>query len=641
MNNMGFIVGCNYIPSYAGVTMWSDWRPDTIDHDLKTLSEEGLKVLRILPLWPAFQPVASLYTLFGRFGEFSFDEEPLPDSEAGRAGISCELISRFETFLSIAEKYDIKLIVALINGWMSGRVFVPDALKGRNLLTDPMSIMWQTRFARYFVKHFKHSPAIIAWEPGNECNCLQEVPDRESAWVWMSAMVNAVRSVDTTRPVISGMHSLKPVGKWTIQDQAELADILTVHPYPIYTPCCGQDPANTIRTLLHATAESLFYMGIGNTQCLVEETNTLAPMVSDDSVAADYARVNLFSVWANGCEGLLWWSAKDLHDLKKAPYDWYASEHKLGIFRTDGTAKPVLKELAKFSHFLDGFAERHLAKRVTEGVCILSNNQDHWRIAYSSLVLSKQAGFDMEFQYADQPVKDAPLYLLPCITGDWVISRRRFLSLMENIAEGATLYISHNGGFVPLFEDLTGLKVKTRELRGKTDNINLRKHPNSHLHVSGEYFRLNIGTVNAEVLASESDGNPWFTCASYGRGKVYFLNYPIEVMLSGYPGAFHAKDANPYWMIYKQISEETTLKSRIVTKRNPMLGVTEHPCADGSRIAVIINYSPEVVKEALSISAGWMIESTIYGRPVSAENGLYTAFVEANDALLVRAARVT
>jgi hypothetical protein len=88
-----------------------------------------------------------------------------------------------------------------------------------------------------------------------------ETPSRQAAWTWTAAITNTIRAEDNSRPVFSGMHSLLPDrhAAWTMQDQSELADLLTTHPYPYFTPYCDQDPANTIRTILHSTAESRFW----------------------------------------------------------------------------------------------------------------------------------------------------------------------------------------------------------------------------------------------------------------------------------------------------------------------------------------------------------------------------------------------
>ncbi|MBN2390790.1 MAG: cellulase family glycosylhydrolase [Anaerolineae bacterium] len=621
-----FLVGTNYWASHAGTAMWRDWQADVVERDFRTLAEEGLQVLRVFPLWPDFQPITQLYGGTGRPVEIRHGEEPLPETEAGQAGVSIEAIQRFEEFMRLAAKHNLKLIVGLITGWMSGRLFVPPALEGRNVLTDPVALLWEMRLVRYFVRYFKDNPAIAAWDLGNECNCMAPVPHHEAAWTWTATIVNAIRAVDPERPIISGMHSLTPTGDWRMQDQGELTDVLTTHPYPVFTPYCNQDPVNTIRTQLHATAESLFYAELGGKPCFAEELGTLGPMVASDAVAADFIRAGLFSLWAHDLRGLLWWCASDQTALTHAPYDWHAMERELGLLRSDGTPKPVIKELGKFRALVDGLPQP-LPPRVKEAVCILSDAQDQWGVAYSTFILAKQAGFDLEFQYETQPLKDAGLYLLPCISGHRVIHRRRYMKLMARVAEGATLYISYAGGFMSQFEELTGLRVLTR-FRGMRETA--FAWVDTDFTLGGDY-KLTLESVRAEVLGVETDGNPAFTRAPYGKGWVYFLGFPLEMALTTTPGAFHTPEAQPFWKLYRAIAQPF-MQKRAIVKHHPMLGVTEHPLDTLRRVVVVINYSPEPVETTLDLAPGWTLGPVWYGVPTRASGSTVEISLPQNDA---------
>ena len=632
MESGTFAVGTNYWASHAGTAMWSDWRPDVVERDLQALAEAGLQILRVFLLWPDFQPLTQLYTGEGQPAEIRNGEDPFPDTAAGRAGVSAEAVRRFREFTDIADRHGLKLIVGLVTGWMSGRLFVPPALEGRNVLTDPVALMWEVRLVQFIVRHFLDDPAILAWDLGNECNVMAPVPGHEAAWTWTATIVNSIRAVDPQRPIISGMHSLSPQGKWTMQDQGELTDLLTTHPYPVFTPHCNQDPVNTIRTQLHATSESLFYADLGHKPCFAEELGTLGPMVCSEEIAAQFIRAGLFSLWAHDLRGLLWWCAADQTQLPHAPYDWYAMERELGLLRVDGTPKPVLGELGRFARFISGLPLSALPQRVKEGVCILSDAQDQWGVAYSAFVLAKQAGFDLEYQYEAQPLKPAQLYLLPCITGHQVVNRRNYLELMARVADGATLYISYDGGFLSHFEELTGLKVLTRSRRAQPVEVAFDGiEPGLRLPLSSSY-QLALATLRGQVLGSEGGGNPALTCAPYGKGHVYFLGFPLESMLAATPGAFHAAQAPSYWKLYRRIAEPY-LAERVVRKAHPMLGITEHPLAPDRRCVVLINYSPEAVTAELQLAAGWAIGESWYGAlPQTSAAAICT--VNANDAIV-------
>jgi endo-1,4-beta-mannosidase len=233
----GFVLGCNYWASHAGTAMWRDWRPEVIDADFARLTAHGLTWVRLFPLWPDFQPIHQLRGGAGRPVEMRFGEDPLPDDALGQAGVSAAMLARFDALCSLAEKHRLRLLVGLVTGWMSGRLFVPPALEGRDPITDPVSLAWQIRLVRALVRHAQHHAAIAAWDLGNECNCMGSPSSREAAFAWTAAVAHTIRAADPSRPIVSGMHSLgTPVGSvtnpWCIDDQADLTDILTTHPYP-------------------------------------------------------------------------------------------------------------------------------------------------------------------------------------------------------------------------------------------------------------------------------------------------------------------------------------------------------------------------------------------------------------------------
>jgi len=637
-NSGHFIIGCNYWASHAGTSMWRDWRPEVVDRDLAELAKGGIKTLRVFPLWPDFQPLHALRNWCGHFKEYSFGQEPLTDDEAGRAGVDSEMIRRFDAFLSLARKHNLSVIVSLINGWMSGKLFVPPALENKNLITDPMAVSWEIRFVRYFVTRFRECNVIQAWEAGNECNCLAPA-DRNQAYLWSASITNAIRASDSSRPVFSGMHGLlpNPTFNWTIQDQAEVNDVMTVHPYPLFTPYCDQDPINTIRTSLHATAEARMYTDIGGKPVIAEEMGTLGPMFADEQTAGAFLRTNLFSLWANECPGLLWWCGFDQIHLKHPPYDWEAMECELGLLRNDYTPKAFFEEFGKFRRFLESFPVNPLPRRITDAVCVLSDNQDQWATAYSSFVLAKQAGIDIEFQYQNQPLKEAPIYLVPSISGTSPYRKRRWAELLNRVQNGATLYVSINDGFIAEFEAVTGLKVQTRQRRPQPSVIHMDGlDPKMTLTLSGP-LKFTFKNIHAQILGRETDSNPAFTCATYGKGKVFLLALPLETETAKIPGIFQNSD-QPLWKIYRTVADSVA-SNRVIRKLTPNVCVTEHPVDSSKRVIVAINHTPEKISFEFTVQPGWKVEKDLHGEKPVHRIDLWACSIPANSAAVFEISR--
>jgi hypothetical protein len=610
-----FVVGCNYWASHAGTGMWSDWRPEVVDKDFQQLSENGITVIRIFPLWPDFQPIVQLYGAKGTEKGIAFADGPLPPTGAGADGMSEAALEKFQVAADLAEKHHIKMIVGLINGWMSGQLFVPPALQGKNVLTDATALNWEHKFVKTFVHRFKSHPAIVGWDLGNECNVMGNVDDFNQAYVWSALLSGAIKSEDTTRPVVSGMHSLSPAdgASWRIKDQAETTDLLTTHPYPIWTRYAGLDPINTMRALLHSAAETRMYADIGGKPCLIEETGTMGPMIADDAVAAAFARTLLFSGWANDCHGVLWWCAFDQDRLNHTPYSWVAAERNLGLIRDDRSAKPVLSEFKNFNDFLQQLPFKTLPPRKTEAVCVLTEGQDNWAAAYGSFILAKQAGFDLEFQKAGQTLKDAPVYLVPSIGGGGGanINRADWLNLLEKVKQGASLYVSIEGGFVSPLVEPFGLDIVVNSIRnGPASFISTNLGGNLTFNLPAPWKTV-IRPKRATVLATEADGNPIFTETSYGNGKLYLLSLPLETDLAKTPEAFNPSQPG-YYRIYREIAQ-APINRRVLTQSNPYIAATEHSLSSHEKVIVLVNYNPVAVDSTFQLKPGWMVSRSLHG----------------------------
>lgn len=579
-----FTLGCNYWASHAGTAMWRDWRPEVVDADLARLAAAGLTVLRVFPLWSDFQPVIALQGGGGPLRELAFASGPLPDDAVGQAGVDPVMLERFAAFAEMAQRHGLGLIVGLITGWMSGELYVPPALIGRNVHTDPLALQCQARFVRCFVQRFRTTPAVHAWDLGNECNCMANPGSRAGAWAWTALITGAIRSADASRPIVSGMHSLLPSpersGGWTIQDQAELCDILTTHPYPLWTQHASQDPLDSIRTTMHATAETRMYGDIGGRTAFAEEIGTMGPMMGHWQHAANFVRTNLFSLWANDCRGFLWWCAFDQTRLPNTPYDWVAVERELGLFTEDGVAKPMAGEMTAFRDFLKSLPFTALPERRVDAVCILSRGQDQWAAAYSAWILAAQAKLSLRFVWADQPLPSAQRYVLPSIQGVEVICRRRWLALLERVQAGAELYVSLGDGVLAPFTEVFGVEVRSRSVRRSPTTCTLAGLQLTATHGLDLKLEAMPGTT---VLAAATDGSAMITSRAYGAGKVTLCAFPVETQLTATPGGFHAPEAQPYHIIYRHVFSAPT---RPIDSTSAALAITYH----GDHYAVLVNH---------------------------------------------------
>jgi len=618
-----FTTGCNYWASHAGMYMWRNWDGAQVARDLTALKASGVDTLRVFPLWPDFQPLTPLLTGGGAFREMAQADGPL----ANEAGVDEEMMRRFRFLCDTASKYDIKLVVGLVTGWMSGRFFAPPALERMNAITDPESVMWQVRFVRHFVRTMKDHPSIAAWDLGNECNCMAWTDRAAAAWTWMNAIAGAIRAEDMSRPVVSGMHSCPTViGKpWNLRHQGELTDVLTTHPYPMFTPDCAKEDFDTMRNACHPTAESLLYAGLSGKPCFIEEAGDLGRGTASSARAAGTLRAGLFTAWASGLHGYVWWCGFDQGHLRFAPYVWKAMERELGLLTADFTPKPTAVVLRDFRAFLKALPFGRLPPRRVDAVCLVSELEDGWPAAFGAYLLARQAGIDIAFAGAERPNwPEAKLYFLPSGKAVDPYTYDVWDRLLKKAAAGSTVVISK--GNETRYSGLlkaTGNRLET--FKRQPSNFTFAFSEGQKIR-GADTTTTRITAVDAKVLAQTSDGEPVVTVKACGKGKVVYVNFPLEINSIEATDCFTGADLNPRHLVYRAAAREAGITRRVSCDM-PTVGLTEHPLADGRTVVVAVNYEPKPVKTSLVVSGD---VTDVWRGKVSDR----TAEIPANDAVV-------
>lgn len=583
---MEFLLGCNYWASNAGTDMWANWDEKIVENDLRRLKESKMNTLRVFINWRDFQPVKTLYGPGSSIKGYVMEDLSAPTNPWY---LDETMLERFDVFCNLCEKYDLQLIVGLVTGWMSGRFFAPTALEGKNTFTDPVCVSFQIKLVTGIVSRFKNKKAIFAWNLGNECNGMAPCDSSATAYNWSMLISNTIRANDPSRPVISGMHGIKVENAtWLIKDQAEATDVLTTHPYAYFVPHCMNDPINSIRTLMHGTAETLLYNHVGNKPCLVEELGTLSNALCSDEISAQFMSVNLFSNWANCSPGLLWWCAYEQSHLSAPPYSWTMLERELGMFDKNFKPKKYLEKMTEFANWLKETNVKQEEPIRDIGI-ILTHNQDQWGIGYMSYVMLKQAGLEPMFIAPDTEIPDFKAYVMPSCHGQGPLFKEYYFQLKEKVEKGATLYVSNFDGFFTEAEEFFGhitLGVEKKSSIEGTFTIEDNEIPYSYCQ------RRILKATRACVLAEDSLGNPLLTKNKYGLGEVYYLNFSMEDIMLNESYTFDKGRHMLFKYIFKDI-----IRDKKVCTNNPKAIVTQ-----SNNLATVINFSGEEINPEITLN---------------------------------------
>lgn len=584
-----FFTGINYWGSKDAIHMWSRFDEASIEEDMKQLQGAGITHLRIFPLWPVFQPLKGYYNSGDHIYEYGFEEGHLPDTEAGKAGVSDEACQRLEKFCALAEKYNMKLIVGLITGQMSFGVFVPPALEGKCPITDPDAMIWELRFVKYMVKRLKHQPSIVAWDLGNEVNALggRNVTP-EKFHIWCSMIADAIRVCDSERPVISGLGSVGNIAQGLANYKAigEICDINTIHPYQIFYT--ESDPLCSMKPLMDLAFGCRLSEGISGIPTFVQEYGSIGYLNCSYESEADFYRASLLSCLAHDCHGAMWWCAFDQGEMDYMPYSWNNIGSEYGFFDKKMQPKPIVRENLRFCELLRKLPKEGLPKSKRHGVVLVprDDGSTNLEVLRASFMLAQKAGFNVDFTYALDPIPDAPLYILPSLDGHKAISKSRLKELLKKVEEGAVLYLSLGKALFRQMPELAGVDFASRRLEEKETVLSFH---GEKLPVKTDAV-FEIESVRAEVLAKDSEDTPVFFRNRYGKGAIYLFTIPLEKYLAKRQGAFYQKDMPRYDQIYREVAIAAGVKG-MVESDSPFVCFTEHYGENGEIYVFAINYS--------------------------------------------------
>lgn len=592
-----FFTGINYWSSESAINMWENFNPESIEKDFKILCDAGITHLRVFPLWSVFQPLKALYGPSDVY-EYGFGEESLPDTEAGHAGVSEEACEKFEKFCALAQKYDLKLIVALITGHMSFRTYTPPAFEGKALLSDPAVMRWQLRFVKYFCSRFKKCAAIVGWDLGNEVINMPGAEDADTFYVWCSAIADAIKMCDDKRPVISGLNqSGIEKDASNLKDIGEICDIHTMHPYNIFRT--ASDPLCTMKPIIDLAFLCNLSEDVSGLPTFIQEFGSIGYMNCSYKTESEFYRACLLTSLAHGCHGVMWWCAFDQGHLEYAPYRWNTIGSDYGFFDKNLNPKPIVDENLRFKERLNLIKNKKLPPHIKEA-CVLVPRDDGGitlDTLRASYMLAKQANFDVKFVYVNDKIPDFQLYIFPSISSNKPITLAALKCVLDKVRDGATLFISADTGLIRNIPEITGVDIAYREAVNEERTVFFK---GKQLPIKTE-FLYKIENSRSEVIAKDENGEGVFFRNKFGSGTVYFLTLPLEKYLGKKQGAFFKNNSPDYSIIYRELANNARFE-RTADCDNKYIRFTEHIINENLRYVLAINYNnkPESAKLKLN-----------------------------------------
>ncbi len=539
-----FALGVNYLSSQNGINMWRDFDEKTIEKDLIALSKAGVKWVCLFPYWKEFQPVS---------------ENPAEFTD----GVSEIMMDRLETVLNLCKKHSLRVILTVFSDFEDGTIGVPQLFADKNIYTNPLALMWEQRYIKYYVTRFKDHPAVCGWCTDNFYKLSGSIKgDSAAQESWAALVCNAIKTVDKEHPVISGQaffgtEAINPqkTQGWQIIPHAQYVDVLTSR----------------------NSAANNMYEDIGGKPTFIKG----AGYKESDS---DFIRGDLLGNYIHGCNAYFF------------KYPFIGSENN-GLLDKNRNLTPLGKEAKRIMTVI---SQTRLPAYERQAVCVVPYNlRKASYFAENIMCLTRQNDIGVKYCFASEDLPESKLYIVPALDSERTVGKNCIERLLEKAKRGASVYISVSGTGSEVFSHLG---IKFIFPRNTTEALTF-KIDDTDFSVNSDYY-CNPDTFCGRVLAEFSDQTPALISYPFGNGKIILSLFSAETK-TGF-------DKTPYYKVYWSILKTAGVKPNFYTE-NPFVCAREHKIEAKRSIVSLMNSSAKEQLYTVCSAVGYHVKKVLYG----------------------------
>jgi endo-1,4-beta-mannosidase len=315
--------GVNYTPSRNWWFCWNDWDAASIQHDLDAIAALGADHLRIMLIWPFFQP--------------------------NPKWVSPAHLERLDQLLTLMGERNLDALVTVFTGQLSGWFFLPSFNRlSDGFYTNAAMGATQELFVRSLAGTMKRHPNIIGFDFGNELNTCWNGPV-EQGDAWMKKTFALMNEVLPAGLHVNGVDHHPWFEPDTFSAQALAAARFPVmHCYPYWTGAMkyggAMDPPS-VRLMAGMAALIRSFAGSQEKPVWAGEFNTCIEELPEKGQAEWLDK----AVHAAIEQGVSWFSYWDSHDVDRK-FAFNPLEYSLGLLTNDRRVKDqgrVFQKLAE------------------------------------------------------------------------------------------------------------------------------------------------------------------------------------------------------------------------------------------------------------------------------------------------------
>lgn len=325
--------GVNYVPTKNWWFSWSDWDRASIAADLDDIASLGMDHIRIMLIWSELQPNATY--------------------------VRGELLDRLEEMLDLAGHRHLDVEVTVLNGAVSGVLFVPPYLISnangqiRNVLTDPVAIEREQWVLTQVAERVGRHPAFMGFDLSNEIHWfaipLGMKATQAQGDAWHTALFGTCQKVAPGKVHVSGIDHWPWMNDayWTRKGLGTAGTMTANHTWAGWTQVIQKygalSTSSTYYSAFFIELIKAFHTDLQR-KVWIEETGVSTVWMDAADIPAWTERSIRSMADCDHLFGVTWW---DSHDLNPKLSGYVNLEYDLGLFTNDRKLKPIGKTIRR------------------------------------------------------------------------------------------------------------------------------------------------------------------------------------------------------------------------------------------------------------------------------------------------------
>ena len=307
--------GVNYTPTRNWWYCWNDFDAGAIARDLDAIADLHADHIRIMLLWPFFQP--------------------------NPAAVSTAHLDRLDRLMELAAERKLDVCATMLTGWLSGWAFRPpyderDAFYASTKIREAVEIYFRACAGR--LNQHSH---FLGFDLGNEINCCWKAATPDEGDAWMDWLLSLCDEISPGRVHVNGVDHQPWFSRNTFSPRAlaRRPALATIHSWIGFTgaldrgralerPCTHLAPAMAalVRAYAGGPDKPVWLQEFGASNEWMEEAE-IVPFLEKAAEAAIRGGI----CW------LTWWSS---HDVDRR-FRFDSLEYDLGLITVGQDIKPA------------------------------------------------------------------------------------------------------------------------------------------------------------------------------------------------------------------------------------------------------------------------------------------------------------